>query len=357
DDGQVTKAKYCSNTYAAATMMSDDQSSMNWLYTNGTDAITSRIYDGHISADHDAYALGPDDSLHAVYYRINPSPAFIYLTNTGGQWREEIIAEGKNVGYYPDIAIDSLNRPHVAFWDHSIGQEKYAHRTESNWLIENIAGGAAAKIALLQNDAPVLLKTDNISLLQFSEKIGSAWHTEDIATGTTDGADIAISEINDVHIVFRREKSFYHATKNNGTWIEDFLLDVVSTSGNASVALDSLNRVHVAVDDITGANRFIYYSSNRSGAWDAFSLQQVIGTSEEGHITLGADDTVYIYTSSTKLVTNCTERAISGDGFNWERDWIDCADAGVSDAFIASDGSHIIAGASSGLILYSLPGI
>ncbi|MBZ0271494.1 hypothetical protein K8I61_05620, partial [bacterium] len=354
DDGQVTKAKYCSNTYAAATMMSDDQSSMNWLYTNGTDAITSRIYDGLISAVHDAYALDPDDSLHAVYYRSGPSPAFIYLTNSGGPWHEEIIAEGKNVGYYPDIAIDSLNRPHIAFWDHSIGQEKYANKDDSSWLVENIAGGAAAKIALLQNDAPVLLKTDNISLLQFSEKIGGAWHTEDIATGTTDGADIAISEFSDVHIVFRREKSFYHATKNNGTWIEDYILDVGSAGGEASIGY-----AHVSIYDDTGSVRSIYHATNRSGGWDVVSLKPTIGISNAGHIFLDAEDNVIIYTSGTDQVTydHCSERVMSSDGINWEREWLDCAAAGVSDAFVASDGNHVVVGTSWGITYYNIPGL
>ncbi|MBZ0272209.1 hypothetical protein K8I61_09235, partial [bacterium] len=359
DDGQVTKAKYCSNTYAAATMMSDDQSSMNWLYTNGTDAITSRIYDGLISGVHDAYALGPDDSLHAVYYRSGPSPAFIYLTNTGGQWREEIIAEGENVGYYPDIAIDSLNRPHVVFSDYTNYLAFYALRNNGgNWSI-NIVPNYFRRVRVLSDDTPIALYSNDSDMLHVARKNGTAWEEDAIFPGRIDGSDMINGPADDIHIIYRRDKSFYYATKYNALWIEVYVLDVGTTSGDASATLDSLGNVHAAIYDPAGANGFIYYATNRSGAWDVVSLKPTLGISNAGHIVSDADDNVFIYTSGTDQVTydHCSERVTSSDGINWEREWLDCAAAGVSDAFIAFDGDHIIVGASSGLILYNLPGL
>ncbi|MBZ0271097.1 hypothetical protein K8I61_03615 [bacterium] len=354
-EGWVTRAKYCANSYVTASLVSDERASMNWVHTDGIKSVSSRIFDGNV--DDEAFDLGPDDSLHLLYSRAwNFRAGLRYVTNVGGQWRQEFIADLEIVSHdaYPDIAVDSTNRPHIIFWDQTNLLPYYAKRIGvDDWSIE-ITSYYSVKLDLLSDDTPVALQPDGSGMLQIGRRIGDAWTAEPIFPGVTSGADMVIGPDNDIHIVYRRDTSFYYATDRDGGWTEQHILDVGNNDGYATIALDSQGYAHSAIYDASGPKRSIYYANNVDGSWSSDYLEPLIGKSSYGYIALDANDVVYIYTGTfyNTIQQNCAIRVVSDDLTAWSVEPLDCAASGFGAIAIDTLGRHVATGRTHGLIFY-----
>jgi hypothetical protein len=99
----------------------------------------------------------------------------------GGPWTFEIVdGEGAQVGWDNSIAIDSLDRPHIAYFDETNDKIKYASWTGTKWINETVDNmfsmGGYCSLALDSNDYPHISYDDEQNDdLRYAYWNGSKW--------------------------------------------------------------------------------------------------------------------------------------------------------------------------------------
>ena len=123
-----------------------------WETTN-VDAQPSRSgIDAHL-----ALALDSDDRPHIAYFDADTGAlAYAHLVaGPGGDvWRYDVIDSG-NVGRYVSIDLDSAGRPYVSYYDSAGDALKVAFLDGGLWTVETVAaGGNYASLVVGPDDQP-----------------------------------------------------------------------------------------------------------------------------------------------------------------------------------------------------------
>jgi hypothetical protein len=74
-------------------------------------------------------SIGVDSSyyVHISYYVHAPDYDLRYATNSSGSWQNEMVDGPGNVGYYHDLAVDSLDAIHIVYHDWTNGDLDHAY--------------------------------------------------------------------------------------------------------------------------------------------------------------------------------------------------------------------------------------
>ncbi|MDO9043744.1 MAG: chitobiase/beta-hexosaminidase C-terminal domain-containing protein [Methanobacteriaceae archaeon] len=125
------------------------------------------------------------DSLgnHHLIYTQLPVLKYIYKTENG--WINETIANNttsRGTGFYPDLALDSSNNPHVVYNDGNTAL-KYAYKDNSGWHFENIfSGDVSYTNIIMNNNSPCISFFDNgAETVKYAYKNGTSWVVESVA--------------------------------------------------------------------------------------------------------------------------------------------------------------------------------
>ncbi|MFQ6129008.1 MAG: hypothetical protein ACE5QW_08925 [Thermoplasmata archaeon] len=194
----------------------------------------------------------------------------------------------------PDIAIDSLNRPHVLYCPP--GEVWYGFRANLTWnlelVTETVGGGICGTMALNEEDNPHLnfyIPSKDLPLsYRYAYKKGGSWHFLPVVD---DAADMEIDSEGATHAVIgrwdpsgSRRILLSHVTLRDINWtIED--VDTLSPSGNmgsawASLQLDGNDNPHILYyADTIGEVRYAY---RENGTWkievvDVIGNIQIVG--------------------------------------------------------------------------------
>lgn len=161
------------------------------------------------------------------------------------------------------LAIDSANRPHIAFQNVETGEINYAYRDQTgSWSVENLVSynikGSFVALALDSNDHPV------VCYFNLSMSPGSA------------GLSCAFFE----------DSGWRHDVVDDSSWSGSYV----------SISIDSLDRPHLAY---VGTERSLVYSWLDGHAWN----KTVIRTRDEGPVQwvsldLDSNDAPHIATTS-----------------------------------------------------------
>ena len=82
-------------------------------------------------------AVDSMDWPHIVYYNYR-SQTLKYARWDGLIWRIETIDSAGDAGKYPSIALDSGDMPHVSYYQGTVGNLNYAYRDEVTWIVETV---------------------------------------------------------------------------------------------------------------------------------------------------------------------------------------------------------------------------
>ncbi|RKY14844.1 MAG: hypothetical protein DRP82_03095, partial [Planctomycetota bacterium] len=115
----------------------------------------------------------------------------------GSSWHVETVYDAGDTGYYPRIAVDSNNIPHIVWYDKSTGRMMYAFWDSSasvwndkGFLPANCSDNANLAIVVDSNDNPHLFYVNGRDLFH-AYFDGTSWTTETVYTcpdgSVTDG--------------------------------------------------------------------------------------------------------------------------------------------------------------------------
>ena len=236
---------------------------------------------------------------------------------TGAQeWRIEEVAEGTK----PELAIDRLGQPHIAFMTEALeGGVFHAVRAADGWEVEEVATGyfygpldlaldaaGQAHIAYHDHHSPAFNPLLGDATYVFQD--GDAWAVETITHSGHDGwgTSITVSAAGDVHVasidpaqsipyefgtglalnlngdpvVVYHDGSdqrnsgpsgsdLYLAVREDGRWSREVVDNIGDVGKFASIAIDGQGRVHIAYFEWAENNAgVVRYAVQDGDSWD-----------------------------------------------------------------------------------------
>jgi hypothetical protein len=176
------------------------------------------------------------------------------------------------VGKFTSLALDGSNQPHIAYYDETNGNLKYA-TLSGTWITSTIDADAAdagedASLALDNSGQPHIAyfdKTNN--QIKYAHRNGVTWDKGNVAN--VEAVDLAIDVGSDGYprIAYTTSNNLKLATWNGSAWT-DQQIDNGTWFGEVSLALDGSNRPHISYYD--GYNGSLKYAKWDGSAWKKY---------------------------------------------------------------------------------------
>jgi hypothetical protein len=173
-----------------------------------------------------------------------------YSVYSGGSWQTSIITQ---YGRGTALKVDSLNHPHIAFYDYNVYHLKYAYSDGTDWLVQEIDAQYASgqginnSITVDSQDNPhISYCQDAIGQLRYAHLVSGSWVIEypDSLTGPVgNSTSIALDNLDRPSISHCSELRY--CTKTSGTW-QTQVVDDTGLISFTSLALDQNYYPHVA---------------------------------------------------------------------------------------------------------------
>ena len=182
-------------------------------------------------------AIDSDDGLHIAYHTMYTSNSdrydleYAYREANGSTWTKSTVHDqsGHYIGTSVSIAVDSADRPHIAYHDRTHWDLEYARFDGSEWLVETLDeygnSGRYPSIALDRNDQVHIAYANTSSTRLMSIVIANGLAaTEKVAQVGTHGYGMGfvVGASGGMHLSFYNGSdssgSLQYATKSGSTW-------------------------------------------------------------------------------------------------------------------------------------------
>jgi len=204
-------------------------------------------------------ALNGNGDPHVAYYD-KTNKDLKYATRSGGGWGTQTVDATGDVGFYSDLALDGDGDPHVVYYDASNGDLKYAELDGGSWQVQTVdtSGdvGQYASLELDRNGNPHVAYYDaSNGDLKYATHNGVSWVPTTVDSGGNVGeyASLALDGDGDPHVAYYDSTNgdLKHA-EHDGSWSTTAL----DTQGNVGEFTD------IAVNDSGTAHVSYYDASN-----------------------------------------------------------------------------------------------
>ncbi|MBI5055171.1 MAG: PKD domain-containing protein [Nitrospirae bacterium] len=273
-------------------------------YSSSYPVSTRAIAIDNMNRPHIAY--GGDHLYHAYY--------------DGTTWRYQTVDSSPGVGQYASIAIDSNNSVHISY--HDGYRLKYATNASGSWNISTIDStpgvGQYTSIAVDSNNRVHISYYDySNSDLKYATNESGSWVAYKInPTGDVGSySSIAVDSNNRVHISYSEQfvvnlhvdYDLKYATNASGSWVVSTIDTAGSVGQYSSIAVDSNNKAHIGYYDWDNGD--LKYATNLSGTWTISVIDSTGYVGQYSSIATDSDNEVHIsyydYTNSDlKYATN-----------------------------------------------------
>ncbi|HUW22248.1 MAG TPA: hypothetical protein VMW41_06315 [Candidatus Bathyarchaeia archaeon] len=198
-------------------------------------------------------ALDAEENPHIAYIMESTSQygdAVKYASWDGSSWKIEEAAQGGSDLY---LALDSSDNPHIAFLKGSQGNKKiyYTRKISGTWKTEvvdlsTVAEGDCGIDTDSKNYPHITYHDYSKAAIKYAKWDGISWQIQTVAVnvGKQEGLRLATDSQDNPHLVYvdvKKEK-LVHAFFDQKSWTKE----IISKMGIPSIAIDSLNRVHVS---------------------------------------------------------------------------------------------------------------
>ena len=271
------------------------------------------------------------DSPHISFFDYSyHNEALRYAYWNGTMWDIEIVDSNGYAGEYSSIAIDSHDRPHISYTGNNVNL-KYAHWDGSSWQIETVDSvGVCTSLALDSFNNPHISYCDHHNdYLKYAHWDGSSWQIEivDTEVGAGEQDSLALDSSDNPHISYydNSMEDLKYARWNGSVW----LIEVVDSEGSvgrgASLALDSSDNPHISYYD--SLNSDIKFASWSDFIWNI----DIVDSSDNvhGNLSLALDS------SNNPYISYCYDyefdllKLARRNGTIWEVETVDTGDVGM----------------------------
>ncbi len=207
-------------------------------------------------------ALDPYGILHIAYYDV-ANADLKYAYKTGAIWVIETVDEAGDVGQGASLALDAEGRPHIAYVDAtSRGDLKYARRVDAAWSTEIVDSGCSTcfvgddpALAIDSQDTVHIAYFDRTNAdLRYARGTAGAWTIEtaadledmgryaSLALDAQGAPRIAYYDFSLIHLTGRLR----YARKDGPVWTSETVDDSGDVGVNASLKLTTQGEARIA---------------------------------------------------------------------------------------------------------------
>lgn len=229
-------------------------------------------------------ALALDSSerpVVAYYHEVDKQLKFATRESTG--WTVEVVDADGDVGSYVSLDLDSGGQPHIAYYDSDGKNLKYAAHSAQGWSVQFVdlatdVGIYAALRLDAADHAHIAYWDQNRSVLRYARWTGTTWLFEDVDSGlyTAPLIDLALDPAGNPHISYVKPSTLRHAAFNGTSWQFEELFPGVVTS-KTSIEIDAGGLIHV-----------LYV--NRGDAQQTYDLNYLLLSGGRWYRTIVAED-------------------------------------------------------------------
>ena len=206
-------------------------------------------------------------------------------------WSVQTVHPGGDMGKYSSLALDSLGRPHISYFDDSLNALRYAAWDGTTWdyhTVDYTPGwglGKHTSLALDDSDVPHISYMDYAhDDLKYAVRDGLSWDTQTVGGGGLE-TSIALDADGRPHITHRvTTNKLMHAGCDGSAWQKEYIDEEVPTGYHSSLRFDSGGTPCVAY--CRGAGQGLRYAAWDGSAWD---VTDVPGTAGAGYSSLALD--------------------------------------------------------------------
>lgn len=245
-------------------------------------------------------------------------------------WHVEPVDSAGDVGWYPSLALDAAERPHISYRDWTNKTLKYAYYDGSNWLLETVPGagyisGGVTALALDSQDRPHISycagdHTYDCLELRYAWHDGTTWLTETVDSGLFVGGSSALvlDAAGRPQIAYDGASGLSYAYYDGAAWITTTLEVSGHGVGAISLVLDATGRPHISYADLW----YLMYAHYDGTQW----MFEEVGVMGEGGCTSLALDGAGLpriaYEAGDSPSGMGLEYA-AYDGQAWSIEWVD----------------------------------
>ncbi|PLX96270.1 MAG: hypothetical protein C0621_02340 [Desulfuromonas sp.] len=254
-----------------------------------------------------------------------------FATNTAGAgdelWTPELVESVGDVGSYLSSATDASGNVHLAYYDATAQDLKYATDATGSWVSEIVdATGDVGQFTSLALDAEgkVYIAYYDVTNadLKFASNATGSWVSEIVDTTGDVGryASLKVTSGGKAHVAYYDATSFNlkYANNKTGSWVKQVIDGDGSVGSFAALALGSGGGVHVSYYD--GTNFDLKYATNTSGSWTTQTLDATGDVGRNSSIAL--DTTGHVMISYYDVTDDNLKRASNVTG-SWEIEELD----------------------------------
>jgi subtilisin family serine protease len=210
-------------------------------------------------------AVDDSNNIHMIYFSDSRKDLKYAYRAAGGGWTIELVDSGwvtghgkASAGNWNSIVVDATGNPHVSYrdgYDDTPGSLKYAYKSGGQWHIEIVddddrAALRGTSIALDSFNRPrIAYNSRSAPSLRYAYWTGNAWVIEPIddtpgAGGGLQPRSLALDASDNPHVSYCVDGGLNYAKRELGVWT----IDVVDSSGcgDTNIVLDDLGNPHIS---------------------------------------------------------------------------------------------------------------
>ena len=205
------------------------------------------------------------------------------ISLTGSDWQTSTLDSNGDLGIHTSMAVDSNGDLHIAYYDGTNEEIKYATDESGSWVyssIDIVGTATGTSIAVNSNNAVSIAYYEGTnSFLKYATQVDGSWALTTLDSSGDAGAypSLAFDSNDNAHISYWDSTNFnlMYVTDVSGSWVIDTLDSSDNVGAWTSIGIDSADKVHISYYDSTNLN--LKYATDTSGSWD-YSVVDISGS-------------------------------------------------------------------------------